>query len=153
MKKLYLLIMILSVIAWWDALYLTYNALSITANPFLGNSGQLFCDFNSTFSCSEVFRSDDAKIFWLPFPAIAILVYPVIFCLALLWYALKDASFSRYLSFLAFWGMCFNGYFVSIEYFKIGAYCPLCLLCSAIITTIFITSIILWNKDCQKKKK
>jgi len=34
-------------------------------------------------------------------------------------------------------GMCFNGYYIYQEAFHIGSFCPLCLVCSAIIVSIF----------------
>jgi uncharacterized membrane protein len=39
--------------------------------------------------------------------------------------------------------MCFNSYIIYMETFYIWAFCPLCLLCSAIIVTIFITSLMI----------
>lgn len=155
-KNIYLAIMVLAVIAWFNALYLSYHAIIASATPsdFYSLGNQLFCDFNSTFSCSEVFKSADSKIFWLPFPTIAVLVYPVLFCLALLWYVTSNTQFARALTVLALGWMMFNGYFISIEYFKIGAFCPLCLVCSAIIITIFISSICIWicGETTNKRK-
>ncbi len=141
MRKLLLFVMVIAGIAWIDALYLTYHALTLPAGTLLWGAGPLFCDISSTFSCSSVLQNPYSQIFGLPFPAIAILVYPVIFCIAMLAYVLKDKLFTRILTVLALMGMCFNGYFISIEYFKIGAYCPLCLLCTGIITTIFAMSL------------
>lgn len=151
-KHLYLLIMIISVIAWCNALYLSYHGIVANAQPLSFVTSDLFCDLSSTFSCSEVLKSPYAQVFWLPFPAIAVLVYPVLFCIALVWYILNHVKSARLLTVLSLGGMLFNGYFVSVELFYIWAFCPLCIICSAIITTIFICSIIIWKFDTTKKR-
>ncbi|MBP7062253.1 hypothetical protein KA037_03195 [Patescibacteria group bacterium] len=39
-------------------------------------------------------------------------------------------------------GIAFNGYFIFQEAFVIKSFCPLCLLCTGIIITILILSVI-----------
>lgn len=144
MKK-YLIIMILSIIATFNAGYLTHLAYS---------EGESFCDINAKYSCSTSLNSPETSIFGIPFPAFALVVYPVIFFIALRWWRKKGGKQFTFLARLSAGGILFNGYFIYQEY-AIGAYCPLCLLCSAIIITIFILSVVgklqaLWNETRQK---
>lgn len=87
MKKMFLAIMALSIVAFGNAVYLTNQAYTLKEKMAeSAGSYSTFCDINSTFSCSNVLLSPRAQIFGLPFPAIATVVYPVIFLVALLGY-------------------------------------------------------------------
>jgi len=139
MRKL-IVICILSIIAFINATYLTIQNYKIENSPVWTISS--FCDLNNSFSCTNVLSSPYSKIFWLPFPAIAMLVYPIIFMIAFLgiqWIIKKPF---HTLMWMWIWWICFNWYFISQEFLNIWSYCPLCLICSGIIITIFILSII-----------
>ena len=144
MKKLFA-ICILSLIAFFNATYLTVEnyKLESAVNKWSVSS---FCDLNNVFSCTNVLSSQYSKVFGVPFPAIALVVYPIIFVIALLgvqWLVRKPFHI---LAFFWLGWMLFNWFFITREYLYIGSYCPLCLMCSAIIITIFILSII-WIKS------
>jgi uncharacterized membrane protein len=142
MKK-FTVIMILSVIATINAWYLTSKAFGYFA-------GKTFCDINSTWSCWNVVSHPAAFIGPIPFPMVALVVYPVIFLLA--WLGLRSAhkkKFYTILTYLAAWGLLFNSYFIAQEAFVIKAFCPLCLLCTWIIIAILIMSIV-WAKQSKK---
>jgi uncharacterized membrane protein len=81
------------------------------------------------------------------------IVYPIIFLVALFWIFGKIKKHFKILT--AMWAgwIMFNWYFIYQETFNIGAFCPLCLLCSAIIITIFSLSIIEARKECIANKK
>ncbi|MDD2891397.1 MAG: vitamin K epoxide reductase family protein [Candidatus Gracilibacteria bacterium] len=142
MKKLFIAIMTLAIIAFGNAIYLTNQAYTLkTKLAESTGSYSTFCDINSTFSCSNVLISPRAQFFGYPFPALAMLVYPVIFLIALLGYiGICRKSFSI-LAGMALVGICFNGYYIYQEAFYIGSYCPLCLMCSGIIILILGISI------------
>ena len=127
-KKL-LTIAIISFIASINAAYLTYSAYQLKAKL----SAWSFCDLSQTFSCSSVFNYDFAWFGQIPFPAIALIVYPILVWLAI--WGLKWNYKKAYLSILILsvgW-LLFNSYIIFNEY-QIGSYCLLCLLCTAIIT-------------------
>ena|ERR1035437_8694972 len=87
MKKLFIAVMVLAAIAFGNAVYLTTQAYTLkTKLAESTGTYSSFCDINSTFSCSNVLLSPRAQIFGLPFPAIAMIVYPIIFLVALLGY-------------------------------------------------------------------
>lgn len=139
-KKL-LAMAILSVLAFLNAAYLTsqYYAWE-AADQASRASFSSFCDLNDTLSCTNVLASPYAKVFGVPFPAIALAVYPVLFLIALLgYYGICRKSF-QILAVLSAMGMCFNGFFIYREWAFIGSFCALCLLCSGIIVTIHILS-------------
>ena len=142
MKKLFIAIMTLSVIAFGNAVYLTNQAYTLK-EKMAESIGyySTFCDINSTFSCSNVLLSPRAQFLGLPFPAIAMVVYPIIFLIALLGYAwICQRSFPILAGMAAGW-ICFNGYFIYQEVFYIGSFCPLCLMCTGIIISILGISI------------
>ena len=79
MKK-YLIITILSVIASINAIYLTSLAYTQQSS---------FCDISATLSCTTALSSPDLIFFGLPFPAIALMVYPILFLIAMISYTKK----------------------------------------------------------------
>lgn len=125
------IIIILSVVAIINAAYLTNLAYSEI-------NGTVFCDISSTLSCSSVFANSGSQIFWLPFPLIALMVYPIIMLIALLWYLGKITNHRTILRYLSGVGILFNSYIIFQEAFVIKAFCPLCLICTGIIITIHI---------------
>ncbi|NCO97864.1 vitamin K epoxide reductase family protein [Candidatus Gracilibacteria bacterium] len=142
MKKLFIAIMVLAAIAFGNAVYLTNQAYTLKAKIAESTgSYSTFCDINSTFSCSNVLISPRAQFFGFPFPALAMLVYPVIFLIALLGYLGICRKSFPILAGMATAGICFNGYYIYQEAFYIGSFCPLCLVCSAIIVTILGISV------------
>ncbi len=134
--------MVLATIAFANAVYLTNQAYTLkTKMTESAGMYSTFCDLNSTFSCSNVLLSPRAQFFGFPFPALAMVVYPIIFLVALLGYLGICRKAFPILAGMALGGMCFNGYYIYQEAFYIGSYCPLCLVCSAIIVSIFWISL------------
>lgn len=140
MKKLYA-ILILALISLWNAIYLTISAFDYKA----WNTSSLFCDLNNTFSCSNLFSFDFAWIFWIPFPFIAVVVYPILALIAILWILKKCKKAFHILLVLWIWWMMFNSYIIYNEYL-VWVYCLACLACTISITTITILSAI-WVKQ------
>lgn len=68
------IILALCVIAFLNATYLTGKAYDLIP-------GKTFCDINSKWSCGVVVTHPAVQIFGVPFPAIAMAVYPVLFVL------------------------------------------------------------------------
>lgn len=137
--KRYRAIIVLSVIAIVNALYLSYKAYFFRYIDPTGLTS--LCDFSKLNSCSEVLRHPLSNVFGVPFPWIALLVYPVLLVLA--WYGYTRQSYvqAKIIAVLAFLGMCFNGFIIYREIVFIKSYCLLCLMCTAIIISIFILSI------------
>lgn len=147
MKKL-ISIIVLSSIATFNAVYLTIQAYAIKWQA-LNEITPLPCDINSTFSCSSVFTHDFSWIFWIPFPVIAMFVYPIIIAVALLGLLWKIKSHFKILFFMWIWGLLFNSYFIYHE-ILVSTYCLLCLACTLIIISIAV----MWKIGmCEEKKK
>ncbi len=138
MKK-YRAIIILAAVALVNAAYLSYKAYFFRYVDPLGLTS--FCDFSKVNSCSEVLRSPLANVFGIPFPWVALTVYPVL--LGLAWYGYKHQSYAqaKALAILSFLGMCFNGFIIYREIFYIKAFCLLCFICTLIIISIFFLSL------------
>ena len=131
MTKKLIIIIILCIIAIFNAAYLTNLAYSELAGPS-------FCDINSTLSCNSVLAHPAAQFFGVPFPVIALVVYPILLIIAVLGYSKTITNHRIRLRRLSLWGIAFNSYVISQEAFVIKAFCPLCLICTAIIITIHI---------------
>lgn len=140
MKKLYTIV-ILAIISMWNAIYLTLSALKYRA----WDTGKFICDINDTLSCSSLFSFDFSWIFGIPFPAIAMIVYPIIALIAILWILWKCKKTFAIILGLGIWWMMFNGYIIYNE-FQVWVFCPACLACSVAITTIAILSAIWLNE-------
>lgn len=94
---------------------------------------------SETFSCSNLFAFDFAWIFGIPFPMIALVVYPIIATLAVLGMKGKfQKAFPTILT-ISLMGMTFNGYIIYNES-VVGVFCLACLACSVAITAIAIIS-------------
>lgn len=141
MKK-FTIIILLAIVATINAWYLTAKAYWILWD------GQGFCDINSRWSCANVVNHPAAYIWPIPFPAIALVVYPIIIALAIMWLYCKDGGKKNYkiLTFLSAAWALFNWYIIYQETFTIKAFCPLCLLCTVIIISIFWISLAGWKK-------
>lgn len=156
------IILVIAILAFFNAFYLSsdwifwVDQVAQTSTSFypIWNqaSGWKFCDINETLSCTTVLQHDAAQLFWVPFPVIALFVYPIIFIIALLGFLWRMRKHFWWLATLWIGGMMFNGYFIYQETFTIKAFCPLCLICSAIIITIFTLSFLEVRKECKAKK-
>jgi uncharacterized membrane protein len=69
-------------IAFVNAAYLTVHAYKLQEQQQSGRTS--FCDLSSSFSCTEVLAHPAAWIFGIPFPLIALFVYPILFILSIL---------------------------------------------------------------------
>ena len=152
MKK-YIIILILCIIAWGNALYLSYQAYNINQATYYGQSVEnisSFCDVSETASCTNVLKHPLSKVFGIPFPVIAAFIYPVLFFLALYWYISGKILPIKVLAGMSLGWMMFNGYIIFLETFYIKAFCLLCLLCSLIIISIFILSLLILKGEKRK---
>ncbi len=140
----YRLTIILSGVAIVNAAYLSYKAYYFRYVDPLGLTS--FCDFSSFNSCSEVLRHPLSNVFGIPFPWVALVVYPIL--LGLAWYGYKHQSYvqAKIIAVLSFLGMCFNGFIIYREIFFIKAFCLLCFMCTLIIIAIFFLSVSLWKE-------
>jgi len=134
----YLLICGLSIIAFINATYLSYQAYEFRFSDVSLTSS--FCDISKNVSCTEVLKSPYSQVFGIPFPWIAFVVYPVLFWLAYLGYKKKDIFYAKTIQILSFLGLCFNLFIIYRETFLIFSYCILCLICTFIIASIFALS-------------
>jgi uncharacterized membrane protein len=150
MKNKLIIIILLSLIAVFNASYLTIGAYELleakTNSTWIIPFG---CDLNSTFSCSWVFTHTFAWPFWIPFSLIALFVYPMIILIAGLWLAWKIKNHFTILFYMWIWWFLFNSYFIVNEII-VNTYCILCLMCTAIIVTIAILGK-LWIDDLKNE--
>ena len=167
MQKKYLVIIILAIIAFVNASYLSHKAYVFRQTANISSS---FCDLSATASCTDVLKNPLSNVFGIPFPWIAMVVYPVLFGLAVWGYrtctctsanqpstslanesAKRRSQAARILFPLAGLGMCFNGFIIYREVMYIHAYCLLCLLCTAIIISIFVLSGLILREHRQSE--
>ena len=155
MPKKLMTIIFLSLIATFNATYLTFSAFNIKAQKafsFWGETTSSFCDLNSTFSCSSVFTHDFSWMFWIPFSLIAMIVYPLIIAIAVMWFFGVIKNHYKILFLLAIWGLLFNSYIIVNEVF-VSTYCLLCLMCTLIIISVWILAKAGMCDEMKKKEK
>jgi uncharacterized membrane protein len=102
MKK-YIFIMLIAFVAILNATYLSvkaYNILMGEQNP--ADVLSSICDINDRFSCTDALSSEYARPFGVPFPFIALAVYPILFLLALLGYTNRSYGYAKPLAVLSF---------------------------------------------------
>jgi uncharacterized membrane protein len=122
-----------------NAAYLSYKAYVFQYVSKVDFS--TICSFSSTNSCSNVLASPYSLVFGIPFPWIALIVYPILFFLALRGFQKSSYAQAKTIAILSGLGMCFNGFIIYREITIIHAYCVLCLICTAIIISIFAISL------------
>lgn len=138
MRNKLIIIIILSLVAVFNAGYLTNSAYELLQSKV--NSTWILpfaCDINSTFSCSWVFTHNFSRPFWIPFSLIALFVYPAIILIATLWLFWKIKKHFTILFYMWIAWFLFNSYFI-INEIIVNTYCPLCLMCTAIIISVAI---------------
>lgn len=145
----YLIILILALVGVFNAAYLSIPAYDYWngANSFALQA--MPCDISETLSCSGILQNPRAIIFSIgdfkvAFPMIALVVYPILVLLALIGWFTKKLCPAKALTAMAAGGICFNSYVIYQE-FVVGVFCPLCAMCTVIIITIFILSIMIWK--------
>jgi uncharacterized membrane protein len=148
MKK-YLIILALTLIGFGSALYLSIPAYQYWNGADSAALQSMPCDISSTLSCSGILQNPRAIIFSIgdfhvAFPMIALVVYPLFFQLALAGYITRKIIFAKIITVMAISGMMFNGYVISQEVI-VGIFCPVCALCTIIITTIAILGGTMWR--------
>lgn len=144
-KNKYLLIVLLCVVAIANAAYLSNEAYQYM---YVDSSAlSSFCDLSQNISCSEVLKSPYSRVFGIPFPWIALAVYPILLGLAYLGYKSKDVFYAKTIQVLSLLGMLFNFFIIYREMFYIFAYCILCLICTLIIISIFAISTSIIRED------
>lgn len=138
MKKKYLAIIILSIVAIVNATYLSQKAYYYRLlNSYQGTS---FCDINDSVSCSLVLQSPYSTVFGIPFPWVALGVYPLILIIAFFGFRRVKTLPAKILLYLSFAGMMFNFFIMYREIVFIKAFCLLCFICTLIIISIFLIS-------------
>ena len=153
MRK-YIIIAILAAIGIFNAVYLSIPAYEYWNGANKEALQMMPCDISDALSCSGILQNPRAIIFSIgdfkvAFPMIAMLVYPVLFILALLGWFKKNIIFAKILTIMAIGGILFNSYVISQE-FIVGVFCPLCAMCTLIIITIAILAGSIWKKGLQK---
>lgn len=148
-KKLLIIIIILTILGIINASYLSYEAYHIlhatNTSALLGTS---FCDINDTLSCTSFMNKPESRIFGIPFPYIALCVYPILCILSILAYVRNNITLVKIVTILAFMGLAFNWFVISRE-FSVGVFCPLCLMCTGYILTIGILGSIILKQYSQ----
>ena len=149
MRK-YLIIAVLAAIGIFNAFYLSTPAYEYWNGANASALQMMPCDLSDTLSCSGILQNPRAIIFSVSdfkvaFPMIAAVVYPVLFLIALWGWFSKGLLPARVLTAMAAGGMMFNSYVIYQE-FIVGVFCPLCAICTVIIVTVFVLSIMIWKQ-------
>ena len=83
MRK-YLIILVLALIGVSGAAYLSWHAYDFWFGANADALRMLPCDISATFSCSDILSNPRSLVFGIPFPMIALVVYPILTLIALI---------------------------------------------------------------------
>lgn len=109
-------------------------------------AGTSFCNINSAVSCDIVNKSRYSEIAGVPVAVIGILGYALLAAIALaLWKGAMGRGGIVLLALMASGALVFSLYLTFIEFFRLGALCPLCITSQILIAFIFIISFSLWR--------
>ena len=153
MRK-YLVIAVLAAIGIFNAVYLSIPAYEFWNGANKEALQMMPCDLSDTLSCSWILQNPRAIIFSIgdfkvAFPMIAMVVYPILFIVALWGWFSKKLCPAKILTIMAIGGIMFNSYVIYQE-FIVWVFCPLCAVCTVIIITIAILAGCMWKKGLQK---
>ncbi len=138
-KTRFSVIIALAGVAIINALYLSVKAYHYKVAAAI--AGSSFCDLSNVASCSLVLQSSYSKVFGIPFPWIALVVYPIILVIAI-WGVTHQMARTpaKLIMGLSGAGMLFNFFIMYREIALIHAFCLLCFICTIIIISIFAIS-------------
>jgi uncharacterized membrane protein len=132
-KRLRQITIVLAIIGLLVSIYMTVYKYSNNEAMCIGSSG-----------CSEVNASRYSEINGIPVALLGVIGYSII--LALLFLEGRPGFFQQYGTMLLFGvsliGFLFTLYLIYLEIALIKAYCPFCLTSQAVMTVIFIISVI-----------
>ena len=150
MRK-YIIIAVLAAIGIFNAAYLSLPAYEYWNGANSAALQSMPCDISDSLSCSGILQNPRAIIFAIgdfkvAFPMIALVVYPVLFLIALIGWFTKKVCPAKVLTVLAAGGILFNSYVIYQE-FVVGVFCPLCAMCTVIIIAIFFLALCIWKNE------
>lgn len=149
LKTRLIIISILALLAFLNAFYLGYDWMfsSETTNQLyykVWNIAQhtwKLCDINDTFSCTKVANSEFSKVFWIPFAIYAMFMFFTVFIWSLIWLFKNKELFLKLITIPSWSGVLVNFYLFYLEIFVIKAFCPVCIIISILLFSIFFISL------------
>lgn len=136
MKKKYTIILVLAIIALSNATYLSSRAYQLL-HPTSTEITASVCDITGNVSCTDVIIHPATMIAGIPFSYLAMIVYPILILLTIWGLVSGSKKPATIINWVALGGILFNAYIISQEFLYVHAYCLLCLVCTAIIISIF----------------
>jgi uncharacterized membrane protein len=136
-SRIYLYIKILASFGILLAVYLLYE--QIAQSPFAP------CNINATVNCDAIISGPVAKTFGIPTPLIGLIGYIVILISAFL-------KKGRLVLAMATFGLVFCLSIAYIELVQLKVICPVCILCQAVMITVFGLALVLNFKKLDIKE-
>lgn len=98
-------------------------------------------------NCERVLTSQYATIGPMPVAALGMVYYGSILVLLIAFFDMRDRRILHAASWLAVAGMLGSLYFVYVQAFIIGAWCPYCLVSTAMAAVMLIVSVAIMRAD------
>lgn len=117
---------------------------AIALQRHFAKSATQFCDFNQSFNCDIVNRSEYSSVMGIPVAAIGVLGYAALFVLAA-FFRRRGNTPNRLLA-AAFAGLAFALYLTYIEAYVLTTWCILCLISLFLIFIITVLAAIVRAK-------
>lgn len=114
-----------------------------------GPIGSGVCNWGARISCDIVNKSIFAEIGFVPVALIGLLGYGAIFGTALIMHKRQNNQSARILLMLAALGFLFSIYLTWVEFYLLGAICPICITSQTIITIILALAIQVYKKTLK----
>jgi len=148
-KTKLIIIIILSILAFFNSFYLVYDwffQVETTLNIYqqFWNTVEWwwrFCDLNKEFSCTTVANSEYSKLFWIPFGVYAMFMFFLVILLSTIWLINKKINIFKFIVIPVWAWVITNFYLFYLEIFVIGVFCPVCIIISILLFSIFFISL------------
>ena len=149
LKTKLIIIIILSLLAFLNSFYLAYDwifPIETATNSFFQPWNIIqdwwkICDINSTFSCTIVANSDYSKVFGIPFAIYAMFMFFVVFIWSIVWLFKKGENILKLLVIPTWIWVLVNMYLFYLEIFVLKVFCPICIIISIFLFTMFFISL------------
>jgi len=140
MKKMYFILLFLSLVGLADAGYLTYEYYAKIIPP---------CTIGSLFDCGTVIKSSYGYIFNIPVSLWGVVYYSILSFTDFVFLMHKKRQWIHIFSIVSVLGFLFSVYFVYVQIFILKALCFYCMLSAINSFIIFILIIYIWIKKAR----
>ncbi len=140
LKPYFVLVVVLSLIGFTDAMYLS-AVHYLDGAPGCGEQG----------GCDEVASSEYSVMFGFPIALFGLLFYLTVFALSLYWFDKRNPAVPQWILYIVSPAFLFSMWLVYLMLFVIQAICWWCVLSASTTTIIFLSTVFVVLKGLHKQ--